>query len=103
MYDIQDAAETYPVPPRPETQGRTEIALGKWLKTRTRHNVVVATKVIPPPHVQNAWCRVSGRSVCFLPLLVMLVLVLPLPLLLLLLPPLLLLLDVFMAGLALCR
>lgn len=38
----------YPVPPRPETQGRTEIALGKWLKTRTRHNVVVATKVSPP-------------------------------------------------------
>ncbi|CAM9919219.1 unnamed protein product, partial [Laminaria digitata] len=40
-----DAAEMYPVPPRPETQGSTEIALGKWLKTRTRHNVVVATKV----------------------------------------------------------
>lgn len=39
----------YPVPPRPETQGRTEIALGKWLKSVPRHNVVVATKVCPLP------------------------------------------------------
>lgn len=42
---MKDAAEMYPVPPRPETAGRTEIALGKWLKTVPRHNVVVATKV----------------------------------------------------------
>lgn len=35
----------YPVPPKPETAGRTEIALGKWLKTVPRHNVIVATKV----------------------------------------------------------
>lgn len=49
----------YPVPPRAETQGRTEIALGKWLKTRTRHNVVVATKV--PSPVENACCGVEGR------------------------------------------
>lgn len=41
----QDTAEIYPVPTKAETQGRTELALGKWLKTRTRHNVVVATKV----------------------------------------------------------
>ncbi len=35
----------YPVPAKAETQGRTEIALGKWLKTVPRHNVIVATKV----------------------------------------------------------
>lgn len=35
----------YPVPPKAETAGRTEVALGKWLKTVPRHNVIVATKV----------------------------------------------------------
>lgn len=44
----QDAAEMYPVPTKKETQGRTEIALGKWLKTRNRHDMVVATKVRRP-------------------------------------------------------
>lgn len=42
---MKDAAEMYPVPAKAETQGRTEIALGKWLKSVARHNVVVATKV----------------------------------------------------------
>jgi len=36
----------YPVPAKAETQGRTEIALGKWLKTVPRHDVIVATKVL---------------------------------------------------------
>lgn len=44
-----DAAEMYPVPPKPETQGRTEEYLGSWLrKTGRRHEVVIATKVIGP-------------------------------------------------------
>jgi len=41
-----DAAEMYPVPPRPETQGRTEAYIGSWLKARGgRDRVIVATKV----------------------------------------------------------
>lgn len=40
-----DAAEMYPVPPRAETQGRTEAILGTWLKTARREKVVVATKI----------------------------------------------------------
>ncbi|WP_445363274.1 NADP(H)-dependent aldo-keto reductase [Microbulbifer sp. ANSA003] len=41
-----DCAEMYPVPPRPETQGRTEEYIGNWLAARGgRHQVVVATKV----------------------------------------------------------
>ncbi|MGB1556166.1 MAG: NADP(H)-dependent aldo-keto reductase [Oceanococcaceae bacterium] len=41
-----DAAEMYPVPPRPETQGRTEEILGQWLQQRGRHDdLVIATKV----------------------------------------------------------
>lgn len=86
----------YPVPPKPETQGRTEIALGKWLKTRTRHNVVVATKVSPPPpRPERLLSRVMGCFFFPAPLLLLLLLLLPLLpllplalfLLLLLLPP----------------
>ena len=41
-----DTAELYPVPPRAETQGRTEAYLGNWLKTRRdRDRLVIATKV----------------------------------------------------------
>ncbi len=41
-----DAAEMYPVPPRQETQGRTEAYIGTWLAARkNRDKVIVATKV----------------------------------------------------------
>ncbi|MGM0703179.1 MAG: NADP(H)-dependent aldo-keto reductase [Pseudomonadota bacterium] len=44
-----DTAEMYPVPPRPETQGRTEAYIGSWLKTRTsRDDVIIATKAAGP-------------------------------------------------------
>jgi aryl-alcohol dehydrogenase-like predicted oxidoreductase len=41
-----DAAEMYPVPPRAETQGRTEAYIGSWLAARGRRDdIVLATKV----------------------------------------------------------
>jgi|TARA_B110000503_G_scaffold124831_1_gene191764 aryl-alcohol dehydrogenase-like predicted oxidoreductase len=41
-----DAAEMYPVPPRPETQGRTESYIGTWLaKTGHRQRLILASKV----------------------------------------------------------
>jgi len=41
-----DTAEMYPVPPRAETQGRTERYIGSWLaKGGKRERVVLATKV----------------------------------------------------------
>ncbi len=44
-----DTAEMYPVPPRQETQGRTESYIGSWLeKTGQREKVVIATKVAAP-------------------------------------------------------
>lgn len=44
-----DAAEMYPVPPRPETQGKTEEYLGTWLaKIGARDQVILATKVAGP-------------------------------------------------------
>ncbi|UCH49332.1 MAG: NADP(H)-dependent aldo-keto reductase [Betaproteobacteria bacterium] len=43
-----DAAEMYPVPPRGETQGRTESYVGSWLKKQARDSVIVATKITAP-------------------------------------------------------
>lgn len=41
-----DCAEMYPVPPRPETQGRTEEYIGNWQAARgNRDQFVLATKV----------------------------------------------------------
>ncbi len=44
-----DTAEMYPVPPRGETQGRTEAYIGSWLARRgRRQDIVLASKVIGP-------------------------------------------------------
>lgn len=48
--DFLDIAELYPVPPRPDRVGLTEDIVGKWLKTKPRQTVVVATKVTGPGH-----------------------------------------------------
>jgi aryl-alcohol dehydrogenase (NADP+) len=41
--DFLDTADVYPVPSSPETAGRSEEILGRWLASR-RHTCVVATK-----------------------------------------------------------
>lgn len=44
-----DAAEMYPVPPKLETQGRTEAYIGTWLAARkNRNKLILATKVAGP-------------------------------------------------------
>ncbi len=54
-----DTAEMYPVPPRAETQGRTEAFIGTWLAKRpaVRDKIVLATKVAgggrAMPHVRG--------------------------------------------------
>ncbi len=51
-----DAAEMYPVPPKAETQGRTEQCIGTWLKARrNRDQVLVATKAAGPSDMP--WLR----------------------------------------------
>ncbi|CAN7594356.1 NADP(H)-dependent aldo-keto reductase [Trinickia sp. LjRoot230] len=50
-----DAAEMYPVPPKPETQGETERYIGSWLAKHpsARDKIVLATKIAGParqPH-----------------------------------------------------
>jgi aryl-alcohol dehydrogenase-like predicted oxidoreductase len=48
--DFLDAAEMYPVPPTAEAFGRTEEIVGRWMKTRPRESVIVATKITGPAH-----------------------------------------------------
>src|SRR5690554_7937274 len=44
-----DTAEMYPVPPRAETQGRTETYIGNWLKARgSRDDEIIASKIAGP-------------------------------------------------------
>lgn len=43
--NFYDTAEVYPVPPRADTAGMTETIIGKWLKTKNRDALIIATKV----------------------------------------------------------
>ncbi len=54
-----DTAENYPVPPSPEWAGRTEEIVGRWLKTKDRDAVILATKVCGPSH---GWIKGSMRA-----------------------------------------
>ncbi len=54
-----DTAELYPIPPKAETQGRTERYIGNWMKARgNRDKVVLASKVVG--RTTNDWFR-GGR------------------------------------------
>ncbi|HEY5928809.1 MAG TPA: aldo/keto reductase, partial [Burkholderiales bacterium] len=57
-----DAAEMYPVPPKAETQGRTEAYLGTWLKQQQRDKLVVATK-IPAPGRGFGWVGGGPKAI----------------------------------------
>ena len=54
-----DTAELYPIPPKAETQGRTETMIGTWMKARgNRGRVILASKVVG--RTANDWFR-GGR------------------------------------------
>ena len=57
-----DAAEMYPVPPRGETQGRTECYVGSWLKKQARDKIIVATKITAPGR-GFAWVRGGPKAI----------------------------------------
>lgn len=48
--DFFDAAEMYPVPPTKEKFGITEEIVGRWLKTKNRDSIILATKITGPGH-----------------------------------------------------
>ena len=57
--DFIDLAEVYPVPPDPSYAGLTEQICGRWLKSRPRDAVIVATKVAGP---SGGWFRGPVRE-----------------------------------------
>ena len=48
--DFYDTAEMYPVPPDAKYIGATEEIVGRWLQTKPRDAVVIASKVTGPGH-----------------------------------------------------
>jgi aryl-alcohol dehydrogenase-like predicted oxidoreductase len=48
--DFYDTAEMYPVPPEDKYQGLTEEIVGRWMKTKPRDALIIATKVAGPGH-----------------------------------------------------
>ena len=57
--DFYDAAEVYPVPPSKERVGLTEEIVGRWLSTKSRDSVTIATKITGPGH---GWFRAPVRG-----------------------------------------
>ncbi|WP_299436237.1 NADP(H)-dependent aldo-keto reductase [uncultured Rhodospira sp.] len=62
-----DTAELYPVPPTPETQGRTEDSIGSWFAARgTRDKVILASKVVGPtaqPQFRGGAARLDRANI----------------------------------------
>ncbi len=57
--DFLDIAEIYPVPPEVKWAGRSEEICGRWLSTKPRDAVVIATKVAGPG---GGWFQTPLRS-----------------------------------------
>ncbi|PNV73937.1 aldo/keto reductase [Leptospira inadai serovar Lyme] len=57
--DFYDTAEVYPVPPEERYVHETERIFGKWLKTKKRESILIATKVCGPGH---SWFSPPVRS-----------------------------------------
>jgi aryl-alcohol dehydrogenase-like predicted oxidoreductase len=49
--DFYDTAEMYPVPPDTKYVGATEEIVGRWMKTKNRDSLIIASKVAGPSHV----------------------------------------------------
>ncbi|MDE3021094.1 MAG: aldo/keto reductase [Pseudomonadota bacterium] len=57
-----DTAEMYPVPGKPETQGRSECFIGSWLMHQDRSKIILASKVTGPSRGFN-WIRGGPHAV----------------------------------------
>ncbi len=61
-----DTAELYAIPPKPETQGRTEEIIGTWFKrTGRRDEVILGTKIIG--RSSHTWFRDGGVETTLTP------------------------------------
>ena len=57
--NFYDTAEGYPVPPDKKWVGRTEEIVGRWMRTKPRDAIIMATKVSGPSHT---WFKSPLRS-----------------------------------------
>ncbi|MBX3484756.1 aldo/keto reductase [Phenylobacterium sp.] len=57
--NFYDTAENYPVPPDTKWAGVCEEIVGRWLKTKDRDAIILATKVCGPSH---GWIKGSQRA-----------------------------------------
>jgi len=57
--DFYDTAEMYPVPPDKKYVGATEEILGRWMKTKDRDSLIIASKVAGPSHI---WIQAPLRG-----------------------------------------
>ena len=56
-----DTAELYPIPPKADTRGETEIIIGNWIKARkNREKIILATKIVGRMDRAN-WFRKGGK------------------------------------------
>jgi len=61
--NLFDTAENYPIPTGPETQGRSEEVLGRWIASRgLRGKVIVATKVAGPGNAAGDMRHIRGDA-----------------------------------------
>jgi aryl-alcohol dehydrogenase-like predicted oxidoreductase len=61
-----DTAEMYPVPPKPDTYGRTETIIGTWLARHGgRDRIVLASKAAGPSHTAARPSHVRGGRTRF--------------------------------------
>jgi len=63
-----DTAEMYPVPPRAETCGQTEIIIGNWMRLRrNRQQLIIATKVAAwaerAAHIRDGNIRLDRKNI----------------------------------------
>lgn len=57
--DFYDTAEMYPVPPDKNLAGLTEEIVGRWMKTKDRDALIIASKVSGPSH---GWISAANRA-----------------------------------------
>ncbi|MCB1705403.1 MAG: aldo/keto reductase [Halioglobus sp.] len=57
--DFYDTAEMYPVPPDAKYAGATEEIVGRWMKTKDRDSLIIASKVAGPSH---SWIQAPLRG-----------------------------------------
>jgi aryl-alcohol dehydrogenase-like predicted oxidoreductase len=61
--NFYDTAENYPVPPDAKYAGRTEDFFGRWMKTKDRDAIILATKVGGPNYTWPVGVKRAGLAV----------------------------------------